>query len=292
LASLLVGLIGKSGGVPAAPDPDELVARLYASAPEDFVKARAEGARQLKSAGLTDEAAQFAKLTKPSLSAWAVNLLVNAQGELVDAVVECGDTLRQVHTGGGGLKEIRAAQQARHDAIRTATDTAAELAGRPLSEAHREEISATLEAASSDSAAAEAVRTGQLVRPLAAPTGFDMVGLTVITGGRATARRGRDAPESDAADADDKARQARDTMLRADADAATAAADAAEVAATELRTRVEELEEARQRLDDERRQIDDQLSSARRQLREAERAATDAARKASRAATRADRSRR
>ena len=40
-------------------DADELTTRLYTSAPEDFVKVRSEGVKQLKAAGQNDEAANF-----------------------------------------------------------------------------------------------------------------------------------------------------------------------------------------------------------------------------------------
>ena len=131
-------------------DVDELTTRLYSSAPEDFVKVRGDGARQLKAAGQGEAAADFAKLAKPSLSAWAVNLLAGQRADLIDEVVERGDELRAAHTGGADGKQIRAAHQARQEAIRRATDAAGELTGRQLSDAHREEVTATLEAASFD----------------------------------------------------------------------------------------------------------------------------------------------
>ncbi len=194
-------------------DVDELTTRLYTSAPEDFVKVRSEGVKQLKAAGQNDAAADFAKLAKPSVSAWAVDLLAAQRAAAIDEVVGRGDELRKAHTGGAGAKEIRAAHQARQDAIRTATDAAVELTGRDLSESHRGEIAATLEAASADAAAAEEVRAGRLARPLPAPSGFDLFGgLTVIAGGRAAPPRAQGratAKSTNAADTD-----ARDATTR------------------------------------------------------------------------------
>ena len=280
----------------ATVDVDDLTRRLYSSVPEEFVKVRGEGVRQLKGAGDTDGAAAFAKLPKPSVSAWSVNLLANQRADLIDDIVDHGDKLRAAHSGGGGAKEIRAAQQARHAAIRTATDVAAELTGRRLSEAHREEIGATLEAASFDPAAADEVRTGLLVRPLDAPTGFaPLGGLTVVAGGRAGTRRSgaaKGATEEEAAaddTAEDEALRARATMLRAEADAAHHDAEAASAAAAELRERLAALDEDRERLSAELRRLDAEITDVRRQLRDAERASADAARKAARAATRAER---
>jgi hypothetical protein len=280
-------------------DADELTARLYSSAPEDFVKVRGEGSRTLKAAGDSEAAADFARLAKPSLSAWAVNLLVARRAQVLDEVIDRGEALRAAHTRGGDAKQIRAAHQARQDSIRRATDAAVELTGRKVSESHREEVSATLEAASADPEAADEVRAGRLVRPLAAPTGFGTLGgLTVLTGDRARAgARQRTQPAADAGDRiagtddeeEEEAGNARLAMLRADADAAAQVAESARRAAAELGERVASLEEDRSHLQDELQRLDQQLTAVRREAREAERAAADAERKANRAATRAER---
>jgi hypothetical protein len=275
-------------------DVDELTRRLYTSTPDDFVKVRGEGVRQLKEAGDTEAAAAFAKLTKPSVPAWSVNLLAVHRADLIDEVVDRGEKLRAAHTGGGGAKEIRAAQQARQTTIREVTGRAVELTGRRLSESHRDEIAATLEAASFDPAAAAEVRAGRLVRSLAAPTGFaPSGGLTVITGGRAGARRagGREGAAEATADAaaEDEARQARATMLRTEADTALGEAESASEAATAIRGRLAGLDDQRERLSAELQRLDKEIPETRRLLREAERAAADAARKAARAAARAER---
>jgi hypothetical protein len=274
-------------------DVDELATRLYASAPEDFVKVRSEGVKQLKAAGQNDEAANFGKLPKPSVSAWAVDLLAARRAAAIDEVVGRGDELRKAHTGGAGPKEIRAAHQARQDAIRTATDAAVALTDRDLSESHRGEIAATLEAASADTAAAEEVRGGRLARPLPAPSGFDLFGgLTVIAGGRAAPPRARGratAKSTNAADTERETQRARAELLRADAAAATTEAETAEAAAAELRSSVDSLQDERDRVDEELRRLERELTAARRELRDAERAAAEAERKASRAVIRAER---
>jgi hypothetical protein len=274
-------------------DVDELRTRLYTSAPEDFVKVRGEAVKALKAAGQNDEAADFAKLPKPSISAWALDLLAVQRRRAIDDVVGRGDELRNAHTGGGGAREIRAAHQARQEAIREATDAAVALTGRDLSESHREEIAATLEAASADAAAADEVRAGRLARPLPAPSGFDLFGgLTVIAGGRAappTRGRRAAAKPSPTEDATGGTQRGRVGQLRADAVAATAKAETAEAEAAELRDRVDSLQDERDRVDEELRRLERELTVARRELRDAERTAAEAERKASRAAIRAER---
>jgi hypothetical protein len=275
-------------------DVDGLTTHLYSSPPEDFVKVRGDGARELKAAGQSEAAADFAKLAKPSLSAWAVNVLAGQRADIIDEVVERGDELRAAHTGGADGKQIRAAHQARQEAIRRATVAAVELTGRQLSDAHREEVTATLEAASFDESAAAEVRGGRLVRPLDAPTGFGMFGgLTVITGGRSGGRRSRADERAAAAttddDSEDDARRARAEMLLAEAEAARGDAESAGEEAAALRDQLTEREAERERLEGELQRLDKDLATMRRQLRDADRAAAEATRKAVRAATRAER---
>lgn len=279
-------------------DVDELTARLYSGAPEDFVKTRGAGARELKAAGDTEAANEFARLMKPSVSAWAVNLLAVQRADLLDEIVARGDELRAAHTGGAGAKHIRTAQQARQEKIREATEAAVGLTGRQVSESHRAEIASTLEAVASDAGAASDVRAGRLVRPLAAPTGFAALGgLTVIAGGKSADRRsgagsgaGDEADDADDDDdADDKAWSARAAMLRADADAALETAESAAATSVELGERVDALEAEREQLNDDLQRVDKALTVARREFREAERAALDAARKAARASSKAER---
>ena len=107
----------------ATVDVDELTRRLYSSAPEDFVQVRGDGVRQLKEAGDTDAAAAFAKLAKPSVSAWSVNLLAGQRADLIDDVVDHGDQLRAAHSGGGGAKRDpgRSAGAPGHDSCRRRT---------------------------------------------------------------------------------------------------------------------------------------------------------------------------
>ena len=172
---------------------------------------------------------------------------------------------------------------------------AAELTGRPISDGHRAEIAATLEAASAEGRVADELRAGRLVRPLEAPTGFGAFGgLTVVTGGRSGADRqpaGRRRAAQDVTDTavEDKAQQARAAMLRAEADSALEAAESAAALAAELGERVDSVEAERDRLAEEVQRLDKQLAEARRQFRDAQRSATDAARKATRAASRAER---
>lgn len=278
-------------------DLDDIIARLYASEPEEFIAQRKEAVRALKAAGQRDEAETVGRVAKPSASAWAVNVLAHREPAVIDDVVEHGDVLRRAQTGGTSAAEMRETQRARRQAIRQATDRAIELTGRALSGAHRTEVAETLEAASADTNAAAEVRAGRLVKPLAVPSGFEQLGgLTLVPGGRAErapakpARRAKkDAtPEPDRAQAEEEAARARQAMLQTEADSAAEAAEAARAETAALRQRIDELEADLARLEREQRNTQAELKTASREARDAERAEQQAERRAERAAARAD----
>lgn len=281
-------------------DLDELIAGLYASEPEEFIAQRKEAVRALKAAGQRDEAESVRRLAKPSASAWAVNVLAHRDPAAIDDVVEHGDELRRAQTGGTNAADVREAQGARRQAIRQAADRAVELAGRPLSGAHRTEVAETLEAASADSDAAAEVRAGRLVKPLAVPSGFEQLGgLTLVPGGRAErapAKREQrpkkdEASEPDRTRAEEEAARARHTMLQTEADTAAEAAAAARAESAAVRQRIDELEAEVARLEREQRDAQAQLKTATREARDAEKAEQQAERRAERAAARADEAR-
>ena len=227
-------------------------------------------------------------------------MLAHREPAAIDDVVEHGDELRRAQTGGTSVADMRDAQRARRQAIRQAADRAVELAGRPLSDAHRAEVAETLEAASADSTAAAEVRAGRLVKPLAVPSGFEQLGgLSLVPGGRTERvpakpeRRPKKAetPEPDRARAEEEAARARHAMLQAEADTAAEAAEAARANTAAVRQRIDDLEADLARLEREQRDAQAQLKTATREARDAEKAEQQAERRAERAAARADEAR-
>lgn len=148
---------------------------LYGLAPQQFTAARnaratAAGDRQL--------AAAVRRLARPSASAWAVNALVRRRPDEIERMRRVGAELREAQRtpGRDALRELAGERRALVGAlVRDAADIAAD-AGHRLSAAARDEVAQTLLAALSDADAADAVRSGLLVRPLA-PAGFDPVDL-------------------------------------------------------------------------------------------------------------------
>ena len=138
---------------------------LYALAPEQFVAARDDFAGRLRRSGGRDLAAAVRALRRPTVSAWLVNLLVRRRARGLDELLEIGEELRSAMTTGAG-DDVRRLTDHRRTAVAALTADLAALAGRPVPAGAAEEVRLTLEAATADPAAAAAVRSGRLVRPL------------------------------------------------------------------------------------------------------------------------------
>ena len=151
---------------------------LYGLLPGDFTAERNDRAKRLKG----DEpelAAQVKALAKPSTAAWLVNQLVRHHGDEVEQVAQVGAALREAQEG-LERDELMQLNKQRQVVLRAVTQQARALAndlGHPVSGAIADEVEQTLRAVMSDPDAADAVRTGTLLRSLSG-TGFGEVDLT------------------------------------------------------------------------------------------------------------------
>jgi hypothetical protein len=135
-------------------DLESVADELYALAPEEFVGARDAFAKQVTDADLKKA---VKALRRPTVSAHEVNRLVRERPDDVDALLALGDELRAAMTGGDG--DVRALSEQRRAAVNNLVDP-------DLSAAVRDEVTATLEAATADTQLGAAVRSGRLVKPL------------------------------------------------------------------------------------------------------------------------------
>jgi hypothetical protein len=162
-----------------APDPLlEAADRLYALTLPEFTPARDALARELKSSD-KDLSARVKALKKPSLAAWVVNLLVRREPEQVEQVLGVGVALREAQASLAG-EELRALTRQRRQLTAAVTTTARGHAldlGQRITSSVADEVEATLTAAMVDGDAADAVRSGLLVRSLAT-TGLGDLDLT------------------------------------------------------------------------------------------------------------------
>jgi hypothetical protein len=269
-------------------DLETVADELYGLRPEEFTAARNERARAARSSGDRRLAARIAALRRPSLAAWASNLLVRGQrSEVVEPLLRLGEALRAAQDAldGEQLRELTRQQRQLVTALGREAMRLAAGAGHPIGEAVQREVEQTLRAVLADPDAAREWSTGRLTQPLTAPTGFTLTGgLTGLPGGadetdgtagaagaalrepprrRPTAKKTAKAAEPKAVT--DLAEQRRRREL-------TCAREAAEQAGRDLSTREDEHARAGRELADaeaERHRLDDHIADLTARLDEA-----------------------
>ena len=135
-------------------DLDSVAEDLYGLPPDEFTAARDDAVKQA-----TDPALRKAikALRKPTVSAHAVNQLVRERPGDIDELLDLGDQLRAAMTGDKG--DVRRLTEQRRDLVGS-------LVAAELPAAVRDDVTATLEAATADPDLGAAVRSGRLVKPL------------------------------------------------------------------------------------------------------------------------------
>lgn len=157
-----------------AGDVDPEVDALFDLPVDAFVAARGALAKARRAAGDREVAAAVKQLRRPTLSAWALNQLARRHPDDVRTLVEQGAALAEAQEQAlaGARVDLREAGRARTDTLRRLTRAADAVLGGQGSAAHRDEVVATLTAASSDPASGALLLEGRLSEPLEAPSGF------------------------------------------------------------------------------------------------------------------------
>jgi hypothetical protein len=154
---------GDDGRVGVDPLAD-VAAQLYALPPDEFVPARDGAAATAKKAGDRRLAADIAKLRKPTVGAWLVNLLAHERPDLVADLLALGDQLRAAQRNLRG-EELRELSQRRRATVSALAREAGALGRRhsrgnlPLGD-----VEATLTAALAEPDVADQVRAGTLTK--------------------------------------------------------------------------------------------------------------------------------
>lgn len=241
---------------------------LYAVPAEAFTEARNAAARETADKELSR---RVKALKKPSTAAWAVNLLVRREADQIDQVLALGESLRQAAESMQG-EELRALTRQRRQLTAALASTARSLARAAevrLSQAVVDQVEGVLNSAMLDPVAADAVRSGLLVKAFTS-TGvsqLDVDGVLAVPaaiGSRATPMD-RPKPELRVVPEDDDLKRARaqDAVDQAAAqvEAAQGEADRAAQAVADLEARRlqvhEEIDELRRRLADLESAADD-----------------------------------
>ncbi|QLY28735.1 hypothetical protein [Nocardia huaxiensis] len=170
---------------------DEAAAELYGIPPAEFVAARTEWVRRAREAGDKTLATAIGTLRRPTVAAWAVNLLAREAPEEVGALLDLGEALREAQRRLSG-EQLRALTTRRQQVVNALTRKAVELAaarGQRLSESVARDIGGTLQAALADPEVGDQVRSGTLTAA-ATYDGFGPAALVSVPAGRKSAPAG------------------------------------------------------------------------------------------------------
>lgn len=277
---------------PDSSDPESLdlesaAADLYAADPDEFIARRTELTRAARQAGNRSLATAIGKLRKPTRSAWLVNLYARSVSDELQELLDLGAALRaaQEQLSAADLRRLSAQRAA---VLAAATRRAVGLAkarGYRASEAVRQEVAQTLQAALVEPAIAEQVRAGAITEAHAYG-GFGVLafpaGMSAATAEGTTDRTAvSDEAAADGSVPDESAQGAR--TQREAARAAQLAAEQAEKARAEAEQRLQAaetaLDQALDRADEAAERAGDlaeQITTLRSQLRDLEEAKSEA----------------
>ncbi|GAA4004799.1 hypothetical protein GCM10022384_59100 [Streptomyces marokkonensis] len=311
---------GRGGRRRATGDQDmesveSVLDQLYTAPPSDFVSRREELAGAARTAGRREDARRVHASRRPTLAAWAANLLRHSRPEESGRFLELGRALREAHRtlDADGLRELSAQRRNIVSALSRQAAQLAREAGHPLSQAARREVESTLRAVLADPDAAEQWAGGRLEGSLTPPSDFSTgtapadpaprerptrsrsprpSGSTGAKDELAERRRERQEELTRAEQAAEKAaRQLSDSRAeQADADTSLRRAEAEhdrareEVSAAEQRLR--QAHENLDRTERERREAGDRVRTAADALARAKREAQETARQVDRSAAR------
>jgi hypothetical protein len=150
---------------------------LYALPLDEFIAARTAAAKEA-AGGTEGLPAAVRALPKPSVAAWAVNMLAAHQPDVLDQLSQLGGRMRAAQSSLDAA-EMRELGRERRALLATAVDAACSVAerhGRRISGAVATAVEETLRAATADTGAAAAVQSGRLLQVLSAD-GVDTVDL-------------------------------------------------------------------------------------------------------------------
>ncbi|MDQ1589025.1 MAG: hypothetical protein QOJ77_2190 [Microbacteriaceae bacterium] len=276
---------------PMPTDPLTAVAdELYGLLPDEFTAMRNDRAHEVRGDD-RELASRIQELRRPSPAGWLVNQLVRHRAGHLDAILDVGAELRDAQDELDADALSRLTKQRRQliaAILRDAGELAEEL-GNPVRGPVLDEVAQTLQAGMSDATAADAMRSGRLVRALAA-VGLEVdvdgavaggPALTAATGAR---RAGGSKARASEASESSEASAAADVAAREARERAEQRTEMAAAALKELDGRVDEHRKWIADITSERDQLEGRLRTVESELADAERKLRSVARERDRAA--------
>ncbi|MXM65355.1 hypothetical protein GR925_18350 [Streptomyces sp. HUCO-GS316] len=153
---------------------DAVLDELYTTPPSGFVSHREELAAAAKEAGRVEDAGRIHAARRPTLAAWAANLLLRSRPKESRQFLELGRALREAYgtLDTAGVKELSAQRRSVVSAMSRQAAQLAREAGQRLSDAVLQDVEATLRAVLADQEAADHWATGRLHSALTPPSAF------------------------------------------------------------------------------------------------------------------------
>ena len=133
-------------------DADAAADELYGLAPQDFIARRTELAAQARREQDAGARSAIEAMRRPTVAAWAVNLLVRERPDQLNELLDLAGQLRAAQRGlrGEQLRELSGRRNASVTALARDADRLARDAGRPINSAAVADVQSTLEAAVAD----------------------------------------------------------------------------------------------------------------------------------------------
>ena len=244
---------------------ESIADELYGLAPAEFTAARNAKVREVKDTGDKELAARVQELRKPSPAAWAVNLLARERADELEQLDDLGASMREAQEELDRAELADLTRQRRQVVAALAREAAAlaKTARVNLTAAVVEEVQQTLQAALGDAAAAAAVRSGRLMRPLES-VGFGEVDLEDAVAAPAASMVARAKPAS-------KKAPVRDLAAVRAAKEAAKRADEAEAEVTRIDRRIKQVEDGRDRLETRLAELEEQVRELEDEIRDTDR---------------------
>ncbi|MFI7345632.1 hypothetical protein ACIBSR_05105 [Streptomyces sp. NPDC049936] len=311
------GQDGKTGN-PGTGPVESVLDELYTTPPSGFVSRREERAAAARTDGRKEDARLIHAARRPTLAAWAANLLARSQPEESRRFLELGQSLREAHRtlDAAGLRELSAQRRRIVAALSRQAAQLADEAGHRLSQGAQREVESTLRAVLADQDAADRWSGGRLEVSLTPPSEFPSDASPAAPAAPASAPAPAPAPRKEPArtgakdELAERRRKRQEDLARAEQEAERAAerlrdARARQTDAETLQRRTDEehdrareavsaaedeLRAAREDMDRtgrERRDAEEAARTARKAVTGAEREARSAARRVDRLVTRA-----
>lgn len=251
----------------------EIADELYGRVPGEFIAARDAAARAAREDGERELADQVKALRKPSVGAWLADRLVRDRPAELDELLDLGQSLREARDALDGA-QMRSMSRQRHVVVRALVRRAAALAekdGQRAGDPAQRELEVTLDAALADEQAADALRTGRLIRGLVS-TGLEPVDLSdavAVPDAEPPARRRTTTARQPAAKRGEPANEAKPAKApRRAADKEQAKRERAVAAAQQ---ELDQAEADRAQREDKLRSAQEELDAVREQLAELQR---------------------